>query len=81
MSDSLTTALEVAGVPSEPPIAAVARATREVAEARDRLTDAIVAARADGATLQAIADAAGVTRQAVWKTIQPPPSRKGNPTP
>jgi DNA invertase Pin-like site-specific DNA recombinase len=81
MSDSLTTALEVAGEPAERATDAVARAAREVAEARDRLTDAIVAARASGATLQAIAERAGVTRQAVWKQIQPPPSRKGEQTP
>lgn len=42
-----------------------ARKRRERAE--DDLRSAILAARAAGATLESIADAAGITRQRIWQ--------------
>jgi len=65
-------------------LTAVRRATarRRTADRRRRLIDAayrdaVHAARHDGHTLQAIGDAAGVTREAIRQTLATP--RKGEP--
>jgi transcriptional regulator with XRE-family HTH domain len=48
-------------------IARVRRVRRRREQTEEEFRAAIVAARAAGATLQAIADAAGVSRQYVWQ--------------
>jgi len=55
---------------------AVARARKRRDRAEDDLRSAIATARAAGATLQAIADAAGTTRQWIHQLTE-----KGGPTP
>jgi DNA-directed RNA polymerase specialized sigma24 family protein len=51
----------------------VARAYRQLAEAREDVREAIRAARASGETFEDIAEAAGVSRQAVSKMLRSRP--------
>jgi AcrR family transcriptional regulator len=50
-------------------LADVRRAARRRADAHTEYLAAVRAARAGGATLQQIADAAGVTKAAVWQQL------------
>jgi hypothetical protein len=47
-------------------VAALARAQQRV---RGKLHEAVAEARAEGATLQQIGDAAGLTRQRIWQLL------------